>query len=308
MSAALAHAEARLAKRAAKAEKVAKMAEMYRQGLTLADIGRQFGCTREYVRQLIRATGVLASDGGRAVRSRSLKSTAVSKQRLAQAKQEAKHGVPYDLLQVLRSNGATSAYQRQRENSKKRAVEFKLTLAQWWAVWQASGKFHLRGTGRGKYCMSRVRDDGPYELGNVHVQLSTENSREAVAKWEGKTKPIKGVFCLYPGREKAWLAAFGKVRLGFYATAEEAGAARQAYMDQRGIKSGAGLGCGKGWTLRKGCKQHPYMVQVCGTKNTHHATQEEAEAEYARRCAAILASRELIGQPGAPAVETAKAG
>ena len=300
MSAALRHAEARIAQRAAKTEKANKMADMYRQGLTLADIGRQYGCTREYVRQLLRFAGVERHEGGQAVRSRTVNASTISKARLAQAKQEAKHGVPYELLRQLRACGATSAYMRHRENSKKRAIPFNLTLAQWWAVWQASGKFHLRGTGRGKYCMSRIRDDGPYALGNVHVQLNEENGREAVAKWEGKTKPIRGVFCLYPGREKAWLAAYGKVKLGFYATAEEAGAAREAYMRATGNKP-AGLGRGKGWTIQKGCRSKPYLVQVAGTKNTSHATQAEAEAEYARRCAEVAARRTELP-------ETAKAG
>lgn len=289
-SAALKHAEARLAKRAAKAEKVAKMAEMYRQGLTLADIGRQYNCSREYVRQLLAAAGVTAADGGQAVRSRMVNSATISKQRLAQAKQEAKRGVPYELLRELQACGATRAYTRHCQSSRKRGIEFKLTLAQWWAIWQASGKFHLRGTGRGKYCMSRIRDDGAYELGNVHIQLNEANGREAVARWQGKTKPIRGVFCLYPGRDKAWLAAYGKVKLGFYSTAEEAGAAREAYMQATGKKP-AGLGRGKGWTIQKNYKARPYLVQVAGTKNTSHATQAEAEAEYARRCAEVIEAR-----------------
>lgn len=271
-------------------QKAEKMAEMYRQGLTLADIGRQYGCSREYVRQLLASAGITAAEGGLAVRSRMVNSATISKRRLAQAKQEAKRGVPYELLRELQACGATRAYRRHSENSRKRGIEFKLTLAQWWAIWQASGKYHLRGTGRGKYCMSRILDGGAYELGNVNIQLNEANGREAVAKWDGKTKPIRGVFCLYPGRDKAWLAAYGKVRLGFYSTAEEAEAARQAYMQATGKKP-AGLGRGRGWTFLARNKVRPYMVQVAGTKPIYHATQAEAEAEYARRCAEMLASR-----------------
>jgi hypothetical protein len=305
MSAALQRAEARLAQRAAKAEKVAKMAEMYRQGLTLADIGRQYACTREYVRQLLRAAGINAADGGQAVRSKTVRAATISAQRQRQAKQEARFGVPYELLQALRENGATRAFGQQRKNSAQRGIEWRLTLAQWWAVWQASGKFHLRGVGAGKYCMSRIRDDGAYALGNVHVQLATENSREAVSKWMGKTKSIKGVFCLYPGRDLAWQAKVGKVSLGFFASAEQAGEARAAYMQRNGMKSTTGIGRGKGWTLCKRPKARPYRVQVAGTKDTQHATQAEAEAEYARRCAEVLAARQ---KPAAPTIpESAKA-
>lgn len=275
--------------------RVIKMADMYRQGLTLEDIGRQFELTRERVRQLLSKCGITKTDGGGAVRVQAVRAASVSKARQRQAKQEAKHGVPYDLLQALRSNGATRAFQQQRRTSKTRGIAFRLSLAEWWAVWQASGKFRLRGRGKGTYCMSRIRDDGPYALGNVHIQLTEENGREAVKKWAGKTKPIKGVFCLYPGREMAWNAKVGKVSLGYFASAEEAGAAREAYLQQHSIRP-TGLGNGKGWTLRRNRSgSKPYVAQVVGTKQTAHATQAEAEAEYKRRCAEVMANRATVG-------------
>lgn len=279
--------------RAARRIKAEKMAGMYRQGVTLEAIGRQFGVTRERVRQLIREIGVTGADGGKAKQIQIVGTALERKTEQRRRRQEQRFGVAYDLLQQLRECGATRRYQYQKRTSASRGIGFELTLAQWWAVWQASGKYHLCGKGKGHYCMSRIKDDGPYALGNVHIQLVTDNSREAVAKWEGKTKAIRGVFCLYPGRDKAWHAKVGKVSLGYFTSAEEAGAAREAYMQANDIKGTYGLGRGRGWTYLKTAKKNPYMVQVAGTKSTYHATQAEAEAEYARRCAEVLASRSV---------------
>ena len=282
--------------------RVLKMAEMFRQGLTLQEIGRQHGLTRERVRQLLHWGGIAPDEGGKSVRVEAMRSVSISKERQRQAKQEARFGVPYDLLQALRANGATRAFQQQRRTSSIRGIEWRLTLGQWWAVWQTSGKFDQRGRGIGSYCMSRIRDDGPYALGNVHVQRTEENGREAVAKWAGKEKPNKGVYCIYPGREMAWQARVGRKSLGFYASAEAAGAARAAYMSEHGLTCNVGFGRGRGWTFLARNKVRPYMVQVAGTKPTYHATQAEAEAEYARRCAEVAAKR----APAVPTPETVK--
>lgn len=51
----------------------------------------------------------------------------------------------------------------------------KMTFEEWLKVWQDSGKWHLRGQGRGKYCMGRHDDLGYYEVGNVSIISQTEN-------------------------------------------------------------------------------------------------------------------------------------
>lgn len=45
-------------------ERADRMALMYRQGVTLAKIGNQYGLTRERVRQIIGKTGITAAEGG----------------------------------------------------------------------------------------------------------------------------------------------------------------------------------------------------------------------------------------------------
>ena len=181
----------------------AKMAQMYRQGLTLEKIGQQFKLTRERVRQILRKAGITAGKGGASLLAGIRKGNAEFK---TEARYMLKYGMPRAVVRQLQQDGVTRAYQEQLRNSGFRGIAWELSFAEWFAVWQASGKLHFRGRGKGKYVMSRIRDDGPYRLGNVHIQLATENSREAVEKWRGKVKDNRGVYCLYPGRDLAWMA------------------------------------------------------------------------------------------------------
>lgn len=208
----------------------ARMAYMYRQGLTLAKIGEENGLTRERVRQILTQLGVTANDGGASIHAAARQERKKRAQKLSESAREARWGVDIELCRELRANGTIKAYEQQRGSAGDRGLAWTLTFSEWFAIWQASGKMHLRGRGKGRYCMSRIKDTGGYSLGNVHIQLATENSREAVSKWKGKTKPIKGVYCIYPGREMAWLAKVGKKRLGYFASAELAGAAREAFI------------------------------------------------------------------------------
>ena len=69
--------------------------------------------------------------------------------------------------------------------AKQRNVPFELFYDEWINIWLASGKYELRGTGKGKYCMSRINDVGPYAVGNVFIQLHTQNVLDALV---GKKK------------------------------------------------------------------------------------------------------------------------
>lgn len=209
-------------------ERDLKMVSMYRQGLTLAKIGEQFGITRERVRQLLSKQGISRADGGASLGHAQKIDRAL---RDREARCQLKYGVSIEMWKHYNITGATRGWREQKRNADLRAIEFRLTFKQWVSVWEASGKFHLRGRGIGKYCMSRIRDDGCYEVGNVHIQLITDNSREAVEKWRGKTKEHRGVFHLYPGRDRAWKAVAGGKTLGYFTSQQEAVAARAAALE-----------------------------------------------------------------------------
>ncbi len=95
------------------------------------------------------------------------------------------------LAEALAANGgeplrkyglAASRYCYQRQAAYTRGVEWRITFPQWKAVWDESGKWAERGTGKAGYCMSRRGDVGPYAVGSVFIQPCTQNSREGIER------------------------------------------------------------------------------------------------------------------------------
>lgn len=70
------------------------------------------------------------------------------------------------------------AFTTQKINAKMRGVEFLFTFKEWREWWIASGKWEQRGRGRGKYCMRRHGDVGPYSIDNVFCGLNEDNVRD----------------------------------------------------------------------------------------------------------------------------------
>lgn len=68
-------------------------------------------------------------------------------------------------------------YRKQKEHAKRRGIKFLLSFNEWWSIWQQSGKYSLRGRGKGRYCMCRYNDSGAYEIGNVYIDEWSNNVR-----------------------------------------------------------------------------------------------------------------------------------
>lgn len=204
-----------------------RMASMYRQGLTLEKIGQHFELTRERVRQILRKMGVTRYHGGRSAVAKSIRQ---HKRAGVEARSLAKWGVSFDEMQLHRAAGLVHVYTQQRNNANRRGIVWGINFAQWLGVWNESGKLEQRGRGKGHYVMSRMRDAGGYVMGNVHIQLSTENNSEGIRKALGNKAANTGVWNLLPGTRKPWQAAVGRKRLGFFETEAEAVAARNAYL------------------------------------------------------------------------------
>ena len=66
----------------------------------------------------------------------------------------------------------------QKRKAKQRKIEWQLSFDEWWNIWQESGHWEERGAERGKYCMSRKNDIGPYAVGNVYINLFEMNNKE----------------------------------------------------------------------------------------------------------------------------------
>ena len=64
---------------------------------------------------------------------------------------------------------ARERFASQRRSAVRKGCRFLLSFDQWFAIWRASGHFHERGRGRGKYCLARLDAGGAFEVGNVRV-------------------------------------------------------------------------------------------------------------------------------------------
>ena len=70
-------------------------------------------------------------------------------------------------------------YLNHRSRSKRRGIEFHLTIEEWVDIWKSSGKWSKRGVRRGEYVMARLGPDiGPYAKGNVVIQISGKNNSD----------------------------------------------------------------------------------------------------------------------------------
>ena len=70
----------------------------------------------------------------------------------------------------LKRNPIRRAFKAQVDSSKQRGIEFLFTYPRWVAWWEAQlgpDWFNKRGKGKGKYCMARIGDEGPYVEWNV---------------------------------------------------------------------------------------------------------------------------------------------
>jgi hypothetical protein len=70
-------------------------------------------------------------------------------------------------------------FYRQRAQAKWRGIPWQLEYWEWLQIWDDSGRFQERGTGRGQWVMARFGDVGPYASGNVRITRAETNNAEA---------------------------------------------------------------------------------------------------------------------------------
>jgi hypothetical protein len=123
------------------------------------------------------------------------------------------------------------AYQHQKFAAEvRRGIEFRLTLMEWWSIWDQSGHWADRGFGRGWH-MCRIGDRGCYEVGNVYIGEGVENLSAAAKATDlpiGVALSIKGRVRRY----RAYCNVGGRQRhIGLFDTVEEAKAAYEKALD-----------------------------------------------------------------------------
>ena len=175
-----------------------RIAEIYQAGYTLHEVGVVFGITRERVRQIVRRQGVTPADGGICLRSENRKAAIAAKKLAAlNARAMADFGCEWQALLALNDGKrpwtkGSRCWQfiQQRRNAVKRGIAWNLTLQQWVAIWEDSGKWALRGKGGDKFVMCRKQDFGPYAAWNVYITTNRQN----VTDYQAELKR-RGVKC-----------------------------------------------------------------------------------------------------------------
>lgn len=169
------------------AERTEAMAAMYRAGRTLQDIGEIYGISRERVRQVLtKYLGMNAEDGGYRLRAK-VRREKTQAEKDARCLQE--YGYTFNEMRKIRRENKRmresgvgyyrtplGAFTSQKANAKARGIDWRLNFREWWAIWQASGKWDERGRGHG-YMMCRFGDTGAYEVGNVYISTGVHNGK-----------------------------------------------------------------------------------------------------------------------------------
>lgn len=261
-----------VAKAAARDAIRAEMATLLRRGLNLKEIGWQLGVTGETVRKYLKDIRTAPTRGSIAERNKRividfrsgqsvqflaagcrvtddairvvLRAAGITEDELKASRRrsrkalkgqyiEAVHGMSYDEW-IAVPKEVRRAFKTQRQHASYRGIGWKLNFRQWLDIWQASGKLNQRGGESNEYVMSRYGDKGDYEIGNVFINTKSMNSAEAALSPRVPSK-YRGVQHVHPGRARGWYAYHARKGIGFYASPEEAAAARDAYLAAIGI-------------------------------------------------------------------------
>ena len=179
------------------------MVAAYMKGNTLQQIGTVYGITRERVRQVLRKVDCPADMGGARLRSFVRVSEEHRKQQAKKAKKLSKiemyFGCAYEVLEPFvvttpwsdRGNKLKTpvvAYMQQRRSAEYRKIGWEISFADWWRIWQESGKWEQRGRGKTKYVMARLGDSGPYSENNVYITTQSQNCKDYYAVAENKAR------------------------------------------------------------------------------------------------------------------------
>lgn len=171
-------------------QKHLKIGGMYKSGMTLAEIGAIYGVGTERIRQVVVGLGIARTEGGAAIRSFLLAQDKAAAARQKATRDDArcfqKWGMPLDQYRAhvkIYGNTTTRSspldcYRMQRNNAKTRGVAWNFTFQEWWALWQESGKWAVRGRGHG-YVMARYGDAGSYEPNNVYICTQAQNASDS---------------------------------------------------------------------------------------------------------------------------------
>lgn len=164
-------------RRAARNQRVEEMAALYRDGLTLLEIGEKYAVSRQRVQQLLATVGVGYKDGGRYARGVRKRAGLLAAREQACISKNGMGLAEYTAARkTLGASGASAskAFWEQRRNMRRFGYEWTLTFAEWWNVWQLSGQWDRRGRGADACWLVRKNNTGAYSDGNVEVARAAD--------------------------------------------------------------------------------------------------------------------------------------
>lgn len=150
-----------------------KIIDYYKGGNTLEWIGVKYGVSRERIRQILAEHGVTGQHGGQAQKT-------AKKKAERKAKRDAKYLKSKGMLAedyFMTPYKARQQFVGQRRNAMYRGIEWGLLYSEWWKIWEDSGKWKMRGRGKG-YCMARKGDSGGYTKDNVYICTNRKNIQD----------------------------------------------------------------------------------------------------------------------------------
>lgn len=167
-----------------KAQRNADIVKLFKSGLSTHKIADRYLISVSTVCLILRKENVLRHEGGISLRVKKRK----DKNIILAAKAERVNrlwGLTLDQYNAIKQEYGSSSnlespihkYTVQKNNAKQRQIEWQVTFADWWRIWQESGKWNKRGNGTG-YCMARFGDIGPYAPDNVEIILCSQNSSD----------------------------------------------------------------------------------------------------------------------------------
>ena len=171
-----------------------EMATAHFGGATLAEIGAQYGVTRERIRQILKEEyGITGKDGGAHKKAADLVILRANRRdEIYLQKYGVSHSEYVEINKFLNKDGRrpSRCFQEQIKNAHKRGIDWQLTFAEWWGIWSDSGMWKNRGRGHG-YVMARHGDSGPYMVGNVKIITGAENQSEYIRQYWSDVKEGK---------------------------------------------------------------------------------------------------------------------
>lgn len=162
-----------------KTKRADEMASMYRSGMTLQEIGVRYQLTRERVRQILKLAGLNHTDGGAHIRAVT-NGCHVRKKQAQDANSIRRFGLSKTEMDAIRrryGSGSSKTspihiFVSQRRNMViHHKIPWELTFAEWWKIWQASGKWKERIGSRRRftYTLARINGIGAFTADNVHI-------------------------------------------------------------------------------------------------------------------------------------------